>query len=482
MAGDAAFLSSTCIDTLLNNIYCSKKILFLLLWQALFSYSLGLLVDEGYLNIFLFRSRFLWLCFAPFVCWLDIRFRRYKFVIFGPLALLFVSLFYVIIAAWGNVSSLFNFLLLGATMLGSFSVVCYVAAMLPFVLDQLCDATPDELSTAVRWYFWADNFGYGLSNWFKTGHIQEFESSCGERIILFTIVPVSIMISEFFCQQWSDKTVNKFIMQVLHLTKHSYLERHSSYNDEEQPANKKSCCKLVREEVEAAKIILHLLPLIIFLNVFLNTAEASTSVAFKFSDVSNTLWNLRLGTWPYALLLVPFSRLLLSGCVSKCSQTILRYVNTGVFVSIACFMLISVTGVYRLIITEDHAYKYLSCDAIVTAIWPLSYAEWYWRLCPCFVWGIGKTIAYILILEFIIAQSPDKMKGLVFGILLACRGIVSLAFTLMMQFNFTLCFDLSISLVLVVLFVVFLSFPHYIRGSRTVRSTHGPYSGGTKFP
>ena len=475
MAGSAAFLSS--VYTLLTNIYCGKKIMLLLVWQALFSYSLGLLVDDGYLSIFLFRSRFLWLCFAPFVCWLDFSFGRYKVVIFGPLALLFVSLFYII-AAGGNVSSLFNFLFLGATFLGSFSVVCYVVAMLPFVMDQLCDATPDELSTAVRWYFWADNFGYGLSNLFKTGHIQDYESSCGERIILFTVVPVLIMISEFFCQQWSDKAVNKFIMQVLHYTcstKHSYLERQSSYIDEEQPAKKTSCFKIVREEVEAVNIVLHLVPLMIFLNVFLNTDEVSASVAFKFSDVSNTIWNLRLGTWPYALLLVPFSRLLLSGCVSKCSQTILRYVNKGAFVSIACFMLISVTGVYRLIITEDHAYKYLSCDAIVTSIWPVSYAEWYWRLCPSFVWGIGKTIAYILILEFIIAQSPDKMKGLVFGILLGCRGIVSLAFTIMMQFNFTLCFDLSISLVLVVLFVVFLSVPkavYYIRG--TVRSTHGP--------
>ena len=46
------------------------------------------------------------------------------------------------------------------------------------------------------------------------------------------------------------------------------------------------------------------------------------------------------------------------------------------------------------------------------------------------------------------------MKGLVIGIMLACRG-----FVLIISFklpSFTLCWDLSISLVLVVLFVVFL--------------------------
>ena len=49
------------------------------------------------------------------------------------------------------------------------------------------------------------------------------------------------------------------------------------------------------------------------------------------------------------------------------------------------------------------------------------------------------------------------MKGLVIGLMLACRGIVLLIIDVeVLQFNFTLCYDLSISLVLVVLFVVIL--------------------------
>ena len=49
----------------------------------------------------------------------------------------------------------------------------------------------------------------------------------------------------------------------------------------------------------------------------------------------------------------------------------------------------------------------------------------------------------ILLLELIIAQSPDKMKGLMMGMALAFRGfvtVISIGFR-----RFTLCLDLSIS-------------------------------------
>ena len=80
--------------------------------------------------------------------------------------------------------------------------------------------------------------------------------------------------------------------------------------------------------------------------------------------------------------------------------------------------------------------------------------EWYWKLGPCILYGIGKTIAAIIVFELMIAQSPEKMKVFIIGIFLAFRGFV---FIISIEFlQFTLCYDMSISLVLAVLFVVFL--------------------------
>ena len=98
---------------------------------------------------------------------------------------------------------------------------------------------------------------------------------------------------------------------------------------------------------------------------------------------------------------------------------------------------------------------YLSCTALApNATNPGDHLEWYRKLGPCILYGVGKTIINLLFFEIIVAQSPDKMKGLVMGIALAFRGIVTLI--TVKDSQFTLCYDMTISLVLVVLFVVFL--------------------------
>ena len=72
------------------------------------------------------------------------------------------------------------------------------------------------------------------------------------------------------------------------------------------------------------------------------------------------------------------------------------------------------------------------------------------------VYGIGKTIIGVLLFEIVIAQSPDKMKGFVFGITITTRGLVFFIYFKFVYQQPTLCCLLLISLALVVLFVVFL--------------------------
>ena len=67
--------------------------------------------------------------------------------------------------------------------------------------------------------------------------------------------------------------------------------------------------------------------------------------------------------------------------------------------------------------------------------------------------GIGGTIVIVLFLEFMISQSPDKMKGLVIGISIPFCFVVPLLLELI---NFTLCHDIITVAGAVVLFVVFL--------------------------
>ena len=69
----------------------------------------------------------------------------------------------------------------------------------------------------------------------------------------------------------------------------------------------------------------------------------------------------------------------------------------------------------------------MSCTALPFNITsPSNFVIWYWKFVLYVLYGIGRTIARVLFLEFIIAQSPDKLKGFVIGIALAFRGFVYL--------------------------------------------------------
>ena len=288
--------------------------------------------------------------------------------------------------------------------------------------------------------------------------------------ILFAVPLVVIIISDCLCQQWLDKTHKvtnpiKLIIQVLNYTrKHSYPERRSAftYIDEEKPTRmdygkEKFGGPFTEEEVEDVKTVLRLLPLVICLSLSVCILEIyPTEYVFSDNYNSNLMLNHAIIDWLFPVLLIPLYQLLLYRCFRSCSPSMLQCIGAGLFICTLGFILWPALGVVGVIVSDD-VQRYLSCTAQVdNATNPGDYLEWYWKLDPYVLYGIGRTITVVLVLEFIIAQSPDKTKGLVIGILFAFRGFVYLVSIWFSQLTFTLCYDLTISLVLVVLFVVFL--------------------------
>ena len=189
------------------------------------------------------------------------------------------------------------------------------------------------------------------------------------------------------------------------------------------------------------------------------TLESSMVNLFNDDNQMNlSIWVLSqaISDWLFPVLLIPLYQLLLYRCFRSCSPSMLRCIGTGLFMCILGVILLFALGVVGVVVSDD-VQRYLSCTAQADNATNLgNQMEWYWKLYPYVLYGIGKTIAVILVYQLIIAQSPDKMKGLVIGILVAFRGIVVLASIQYPQLMYTLCWDLPIPLVLVVLFVVFL--------------------------
>ena len=453
---------------------CSRKILLLLVWQALFSFSWNLLavsVNTSLNGYFVISLQILSFVCAPLIGWLaDVKFGRYEVIKFGSLVSFLASIFVSIAMAIGKFSITGNVLLSVASVIVCFGFSCYVASVLPFLTDQLIGATSDELSTIVRWYYWAQIIGIWLSNIVYLEEIIYNISTIGAGIAVIFAVPLAvIIISDCLCQQWLDRTHKvtnpiKLIIQVLNYTrKHRYPERRSAftYIDEEQPTRldygkEKFGGPFTEEEVEDVKTVFRLLPLVICLILYAGSLIfINVNILSENEDIDIVL-NIGLKTWLFPLVLIPLYQLVLYRCFQKCSLSMLQCIGAGLLMCILGCILLQATEVWGVIVSDDMQ-RYLSCTrmALNTADRPENYVEWYWKLGPYVIFGVGRTIVSVLILELVIAQSPEKMKGFVFGILLACGSFV-VAASIGVQFVFTLCYHVITLTSFVVLFVVFL--------------------------
>ena len=450
------------------NTCCSKKILLLLLWNILIQFSRET-IEFYRTNVsvhFYLTLNLVPFALAPFAGWLgDVRFGRYKIIKFGSMACFLSSvLFYSEFLDSGTLSSVFYSV--SQTMEG-IGGACFIVAMLPFLTDQLIGATSDELSAVVQWYIWTNAFGKGLSDTISILGIRPIFDLIGSGVVLIFAVPLAvIIISDCLCQQWLDRTHKvtnpiKLIIQVLNYTrKHRYPERRSAftYIDEEQPTRMdfgkgKFGGPFTEEEVEDVKTVLRLIPLVICLSFF-NGADIAPAKLLKSKNYSDFI-NVAIDISLY-LLLIPVYQLLLHRFIHRYTPSMLNSIAIGMALYLVGYIALEAL-VIKGVVDSDDVQSYLSCTANTTLGHAEDYVEWYWKLGPYLIYGVGRTMTTVLLCVFIIAQSPDKMKGFIFGIMLASSNVTEfIAFEISAQINYTLCSHLSLTILLVAVFVVFL--------------------------
>ena len=452
------------------NTCCSKKILLLLMWQMILRFSLD--VFTIYSSLFVTNmnsgtiSCITGSLLAPVIGWLaDVKFGRYEIIKFGSLVSFLVSiLFYleIFIEEFRNVFSV------ASTVIVRFGTICFSAAMLPFLTDQLIGATSDELSAVVQWYVWSYATGICLSQITTLIIINRFISA--EATLIFAIPLAVIIISDCLCQQWLDRTHKvtnpiKLIIQVLNYTrKHRYPERRSAftYIDEEQPTSRMDFGKgkfggpFTEEEVEDVKTVLRLIPLVICLS-FVNGAEVAPVSILVGSTSIDGFIDIGMANWFFPLLLIPVYQLLLHRFIHRYTPSMLNSIAIGMALCLVGYIALEAL-VIKGVVDSDNVQSYLSCTANTTLPYSSQYpVEWYWKLGPYLLYGVGHTITTVLLYVLVIAQSPDKVKGFVLGVMLVSQGVtVFIGSEIVNHVNYTLCSHLSLTILLVALFVVFL--------------------------
>ena len=328
-----------------------------------------------------------------------------------------------------------------------------------FGLDQLLDAPSKHLSAFLCWYVWTFNLGELFS------HVVGSISICNvEHLRYVIIVPVLIAVVTlilllfgcckrdwFYCEM---RTHNPYrsIFQVLKFTaKHKHPLKRSAftYCDDVIPS-RIDFAKLTyggpftTEVVEDVKTFLRMLVMLfLFSSIFYYTVpginafplyglhigrnQSANSIPGCYTD-----WALlQSGTLSYVVTFfaLPLYVLFFQRYVRKVLVRILQRLLVGTVVIVA-FMWV-LTLLYGVALSEAvHNGRTVSClftseyrdkdDFSPTLQFPTLVL-----ILPNVISGIGWPIVNVAVLEFISAQSPHTMKGLLLGVFYLFRGLFS---------------------------------------------------------
>ena len=412
---------------------------------------------------------------APLIGWLaDVKLGRYETIKFASL-FTFIANVLTFFAFITELEIAFQILVSISLAIAAVCFTCVSVAMLPFLTDQLIGATSDELSTVVYWYYWALEVSAALSDMIYVFCYHPDDAVFNDTIYMVCIIAVPlalIIISDCLCLKWIDRTHKvtnpiKLIIQVLNYTrKHRYPERRSAftYIDEEHPSRmdfgkEKFGGPFTEEEVEDVKTVLRLLPLVACISLSGNGLSLAPLQILPSNSPTNELLNYGINTaWLFAIPLIPFYQFIIRPFIHNYKISMLKCIGIGLFLRLLAELLMEAICIKSVYDWND-VQRYISCTRIQdnTTKTPGDNIELYWKITPFIFFGVGKTMSQVLILEWIIAQSPDKMKGFVIGTNILFSALSpSFILSVTEDLDYTLCYDMLTISTLSVLFVIFL--------------------------
>ena len=368
-----------------------------------------------------------------------------------------VSIVYIIWNKHGTVDVCKDILrgLMGITAV--FITPGFQANAVQFGLDQLQDASSSELSVFLHWFVWMDSVGILLARvlgtpWLCNEHIVRYVALYGAPHFAFFLISVLLVLS-YYKRHWfyrEPRTNNPYgtVYRVLKfVAKHDKPLRRSAfaYCDDERPsriefAKKRFGGPFTTETVEDVKTFLRILLMLVAIGPVFFLYVASVYIFPLFAlhigphvQVNTTTmcgyeWlllqsgNLSIIT-PVALL--PLYIIFLHPHVPRWFPRILRRLGCGILMLVlSVTSMLAMEGIGHM---QTHAVNgsNISCMFLTTyePFFPHTLnMKTLVLLAPNLLIGMAVPFIYITVLEFISAQSPHTMKGLLLGVFYTIRG------------------------------------------------------------
>ena len=338
-------------------------------------------------------------------------------------------------------------------------VVAYHANFIQFGLDQLMEAPSEYLSLLIHWMIWADNFGFAIIIPLAATIICRNRTTMAAitcAVPLLCLVLLSVFLVFICCKRhWfnaepEQRNPYNMVMKILSFAcKHSYpLQRSAfTYCDDERPsrldfAKERFGGPFSTEQVEDVKAFLQITFILLAVGS-VSILEVSSSsfgfplisvhISYKQKPFCDTNWIvIESGTLRYitSAVVLPIYMCIIFK-INRFSSILTR-LGTGIFLYLI--------GTLCILISDVYGHAQLSSNSNTTGLCmfditvntssstlqiPRLGVHWGTLILPNIFLGIGPLLVFISTLEFISAQSPHAMKGL----------IVSLCFTIYRLFQ-----------------------------------------------
>ena len=361
-----------------------------------------------------------------------------------------------------------------ASLLGTMGLGMYESNAIQFGMDQMIEASSEQLSSYIHWYFWCSHIGPLLVFFvscsillFPTGiHFKVPEHGIEYIFVLITMACTMISIllmlvnvlllfcwKLFFHIEQITRNLLKVIYKVLQYScQHKYPERRSAFiyweNDIPSRINlgkEKYGGPFTYEQVEDVKTVLRLLLLMVSVfgfhlsgdgyslsNYIINTMGCPPLIPFVFIVMNPQFMSLLVVS-----LSIPLYKLLKKSIYFKkfgftCS--LLSRLKTGLFISLLYEALLC--G-YGLIIPDNSRMDCIPSHSDPLIFWclesnlkviqnsnypsglcitPSTSSVIYLSIVPFVLKGLAYLLVFMTMLEFICAQCPNAMKGLLIGL------------------------------------------------------------------
>ena len=339
-------------------------------------------------------------------------------------------------------------------------LAAYQANFNQFGLDQLLEAPSTSLALFIHWVIWADNLGTLVIQVFfavllcKTESQHNYIPFCGLFIsfmLLFFLIIVCFRRRWFYIEL-GRRNPYKMVVKILdYVRKHKYpLQRSAfTYCDDEKPsrldfAKERYGGPFTTEQVEDVKTFFRILSVLMALGpVFVLDVPMSFFVSIVFGvhtghnsfvknqTCSGSLILLEKGSVSnlVAVLLFPVYSWIMFSALQRVPRIFIRLVFSVVLylLGVASMLFIDLAG--HLKARGDTTGNSSMCMFIVdhrVEQEPLLRLHSAVLLIPGLLLGIGPPLVMATTFEFISAQSPFAMKGLLVGVFLTIRAVFQL--------------------------------------------------------